>query len=127
MAKRNFRGYLQGETVRAKKYLYVLRPLLAVRWIELRGILPPVEFRMLLDGVLDDEPLKREIEELLKRKTSGLEHDEGPRNSIVHEFCERELARIEEPQFLRAAGAEAALDLDSLFLDCLSRYAPSGF
>ncbi len=33
MAKKNFRGYLQDETVRFKKYLYGLRPLVAVvRW-----------------------------------------------------------------------------------------------
>lgn len=34
MARKNFRGYLQGEQVRLKKYFYVLRPLLAVRWVE---------------------------------------------------------------------------------------------
>jgi predicted nucleotidyltransferase len=37
MARKNFRGYLQGETVRLKKYFYVLRPLLAVRWVEAEG------------------------------------------------------------------------------------------
>jgi hypothetical protein len=34
MARSNHRGYLRGETVRTKKYLYVLRPLLACQWIE---------------------------------------------------------------------------------------------
>ena len=34
MASRNFREYLRGDTVIRKKYLYVLRPLLAVNWIE---------------------------------------------------------------------------------------------
>lgn len=34
MARKNFRGYLQGDEVRLKKYFYVLRPLLAVRWVE---------------------------------------------------------------------------------------------
>jgi uncharacterized protein len=33
MAKTNYRGYLQEPTVRLKKYFYVLRPLLAARWI----------------------------------------------------------------------------------------------
>ena len=36
MAKKNFREHLQAETVRYKKYLYVLRPLLAARWIRMR-------------------------------------------------------------------------------------------
>ena len=33
MAKKNFREHLRAEEVRYKKYLYVLRPLLAARWI----------------------------------------------------------------------------------------------
>lgn len=32
-AKSNYREYLKGETVRLKKYFYVLRPLLACKWI----------------------------------------------------------------------------------------------
>ena len=37
MAKKNFREHLQAEEVRYKKYLYVLRPLLAARWIRARS------------------------------------------------------------------------------------------
>ena len=33
MARKNLREHLLGEVVRYKKYLYVLRPLLAARWI----------------------------------------------------------------------------------------------
>jgi hypothetical protein len=32
MARKNYREYLRGDTVRLKKYLYVLRPLLATLW-----------------------------------------------------------------------------------------------
>ena len=35
MARGNVREYLRGETVWRKKYFYVLRPLLALRWLEL--------------------------------------------------------------------------------------------
>lgn len=51
MAQGNYRSYLQGETVRLKKYFYVLRPLLAVKWIEqLRGVVP-MRFHALLATV----------------------------------------------------------------------------
>jgi predicted nucleotidyltransferase len=51
MARRNNRGYLRGEPVRYKRYLYVLRPLLAAQWIsEGRGI-PPMCFQA-LDAVV---------------------------------------------------------------------------
>ena len=33
MARKNLRAHLQGDVVRYKKYFYVLRPLLAARWI----------------------------------------------------------------------------------------------
>lgn len=44
MAEGNYREYLQGEIVRAKKYFYVLRPVLACRWILDRGTPPPMLF-----------------------------------------------------------------------------------
>ncbi len=34
MAKGNYREYLKGDTVWLKKYLYVLRPVLALQWME---------------------------------------------------------------------------------------------
>ena len=37
MAKTNFRGYLRADLVPLKKYFYVLRPLLSVRWLERYG------------------------------------------------------------------------------------------
>jgi uncharacterized protein len=36
MAKTNYRGYLKAEVVPLKKYFYVLRPVLAARWLEER-------------------------------------------------------------------------------------------
>jgi hypothetical protein len=38
MARKNYREHLRGETVRLKKYLYVLRPLLACIWTACCGI-----------------------------------------------------------------------------------------
>lgn len=48
MAKTNYRGYLRAEMVPLKKYFYVLRPLLSVRWIERYGCAAPIEFEKLL-------------------------------------------------------------------------------
>ena len=44
MAKKNFREHLQADEVRYKKYLYVLRPLLAARWIRTQPGVPPMRF-----------------------------------------------------------------------------------
>ncbi len=42
MAEGNYRDYLRGEMVRAKKYFYVLRPILACKWILEKGTPPPI-------------------------------------------------------------------------------------
>ena len=57
MAKSNYREYLQGENVRIKKYFYVLRPILACKWIENSNTMPPMEFEKLLEFQVNDREL----------------------------------------------------------------------
>lgn len=96
MAKGNFREYLQGETVRLKKYFYVLRPVLACLWIE-RGLgVVPMVFDDLVAGVLKDEELKNSIIKLTELKRSGSEMDKGLRITVIHSFIEREITRLGE-------------------------------
>jgi predicted nucleotidyltransferase len=93
MAATNYRGYLRGETVRLKKYFYVLRPLLAARWIERHAAPPPIEFDRLL-ALLPDEPaLRAAIDALLARKRAGAEVDVGAAIPQLTAFIEAELAR----------------------------------
>ncbi len=95
MAKKNFRGYLQGDTVRLKKYLYVLRPLLAVKWIEERASVPPMPFSLLLDilNPKEYEELLAEIDYLLKVKRANTESQYGDKLWHIHNFIEGELDR----------------------------------
>ena len=77
MARGNMREYLRGETVWRKKYFYVLRPLLAVQWIE-RGLGPvPIEFGKLVDATLPAGELRQAVDDLLAEKRSGEELDMG--------------------------------------------------
>lgn len=94
MAKGNFREYLQGETVRLKKYFYVLRPVLACLWIE-RGLgVVPMAFDDLVGGVVNNNGLKDSIARLTELKRSGAEMDSGLRIPMIHSFLEREIARL---------------------------------
>ena len=91
MAKKNFREHLRGEEVRYKKYLYVLRPLLAARWIrDGRGV-PPMRFAALAQATLDDRALLDEINRLLDVKMRAGEAATSPRWNGIHDFIEREL------------------------------------
>lgn len=111
MAHRNFRGYLQGESVRLKKYLYVLRPLLAARWIE-RGLgQPPMRFADLAGYLVTDEALRVEINALLAIKMRSGEAEYSPRWPGIHAFVESELARTAvDADYKKPEGEAAALD-----------------
>ncbi|HWB60539.1 MAG TPA: nucleotidyltransferase domain-containing protein [Chthoniobacteraceae bacterium] len=94
MASGQAKQYLKGEEVRLKKYLYVLRPLLACRWIE-RGLgQPPMEFAELVYHVVDDPLVLLAIAELLARKTAGEELDLGAKIEVLNHFINAELARM---------------------------------
>src|ERR1035438_109632 len=96
MAKGNFREYLRSETVRVKKYFYVLRPLLGCRWIE-AGLGPvPMEFGALVEKVATIDILKQEVFSLLRRKQSGQELDFEPRIPAISDFIESELERLKQ-------------------------------
>lgn len=95
MAQGNYREYLKGEEVRVKKYFYVLRPLLAIRWIEQETDVMPMAFGALVERSVDSQALRQAIEGLLEQKKLGQELDIGPRIGIISEFIERELSRLE--------------------------------
>jgi len=91
MAEGNFREFLNKDFVRTKKYLYVLRPVLACDWIKATNTMAPVEFMQLLDSQLDEGSVKLEIQRLLVRKIAGEELDEEPRNQILNDYLEERI------------------------------------
>jgi predicted nucleotidyltransferase len=95
MAEGNYREYSRGDTVWRKKYLYILRPLLAIGWIEKEDSAVPMEFRILVDRLVSDSGLRRAIDNLLEAKKSGKELDRGPAIPELNAFIDSELRRLE--------------------------------
>ena len=126
MADNNFRSYLKGEIVRRKKYLYVLRPLLAVNWIESGKGVVPIEFDQLVSGTVSDSALLDEIGQLLTLKRNGMESDEGPRFEVIHQFIESEMKRHGDDHD-QAPGSRADVDvLNALFRSTIENDSPVG-
>lgn len=72
-AKSNYTAYLRDkEEIKAKKYFYVLRPLLACQWIMDKGTPPPMLFAELKDAYLDPR-LEDDVNYLLHIKTHSNE------------------------------------------------------
>lgn len=123
MAEGNYRDYLKGEMVKAKKYFYVLRPILACRWILHKHTKPPMLFRDLMDSELD-EALKPAVERLLDLKMNAPEVKEIPRVDEINHYLDASIEAIKEE--IAAFPAEHRPDwspLNTLFLDTVRQYA----
>lgn len=96
MARGNYREYLQGGTVRLKKYLYVLRPLLATLWVEQGRGVAPMRFQDLVGSLVTDPALREAIDQLLAHKRSFGEAEYGRPWPVINRFIERELSRPEQ-------------------------------
>ena len=94
MAQGNYNDYVRGEDIRLKKYFYLLRPILAIKWIEQGYGVAPTAFSTLLERVVIDPMLKQEINRLMKLKETGSETDRGPQSLMVNQFVEAELKRL---------------------------------
>ena len=99
MAEGNYREYLRGETVWIKKYFYVLRPILASRWLE-RGLgVVPTEFEKLVAEIVDDAQLRSDINDLIEQKKQGAELERGPRVPSISTFIDAEMERLSGQTF----------------------------
>jgi predicted nucleotidyltransferase len=119
MAQGNFRDYLKGEQVWRKKYFYVLRPLLAIRWIECGYGVVPTAFDDLVERLVTTPALRTEIITLLEQKRAGAEVDYGPRMPAISAFVESELARLEDARPDYPAGSILTAPLNEIFRDAL--------
>lgn len=114
MARGNFREYLKGQEVWLKKYFYVLRPILACRWIEKFDKPVPMEFQLLVEKTLQDSQLKNDVYNLVERKKSGEELDFGPRIPSISDFVEAEIDRLEKSHPEKAEYKDFS-ELDEIF------------
>lgn len=120
MAEGNYREYLKGEMVRAKKYFYVLRPVLACRWLLDRNTPPPMLFSELISAELP-EYLRPDVESLLKLKTESPEIKEIPRIDILNEYLDLSIDEIKSAAACSTEDLSNNWDrLNSLFLRIVS-------
>ena len=98
MAKNNIRANFNGDEVVLKKYLYVLRPVLACDWILQKHSVPPTEFMKLVDGVLPVN-LKPLVDKLLAEKMAMGEKEKDRRIEEIDSYIEKILNETEGLKF----------------------------
>ena len=97
-----------------KAWFYLLRPLLAMRWIEQGLGIPPMRFDLLMDGVITDTAQRQELDALVEIKRQGDERDEFTPPLLVNAFVEAEWERLQQGTPALTAEQQKA-DLDALF------------
>ena len=119
IAKTNYRQYLQGETVRLKKYFYALRPIFACRWIIEHKSAPPMSFLELADEYLDKN-IALEVRNLLRLKMDTPELGESKRIDIINDYIESSIAEIETMiTDCQSTDSKKWDELNSIFLNIL--------
>ena len=111
MANNNYQAYLQGTEVKIKKYFYVIRPLLAAKWIIDTKTQPPMLFSELMAAELPVE-LMSTVKKLLEMKQNMPEMGLAPKIKVLDDFIDTELEAIK-----KAADEEESLDRDWTLLD----------
>lgn len=102
MERGHDRAYLQGEAVGAKKYLYMVRALLAARWCLEEGAPAPMLLHDLMTAKLPAQ-VEPAVANLLAVKAAGKEHQ---RVAHIPEL-EAWIAREDEELFAQAQAASA--------------------
>lgn len=115
--------HFNGEEVKLKKYLYALRALLALNYIEAGLGLPPMEFKTLLDAIAP-KAVHRRATELVERKRNTPELGMGPTIPELNSYIHAELDRLEgelTPQGRPVLdGQEMRTELNEIFRSAIS-------
>ena len=94
MAESNYRECLKGEIVRAKKYFYVLRPILACKWILEKETPPPMLFSELVKSELDST-VSKDVVRLLDLKMNSPETKTIPRVESLNKYLESSIEEVQ--------------------------------
>ena len=94
LAESQYRKFVDGkDAVKLKKYFYVLRPVMALRWMRLRpGEAVPMDFGTLRSAAALEPGIDGFLDDLLARKAKTRELGAGPRLPELDSLVEGEIA-----------------------------------
>ena len=122
MAMNHDRRYLDKRGYELKRFLYHLRGLLASQWAIERRSYPPVLFNDLADAMVKVERIRKEIEEIVRLKKAGAEHNCMTVSQALIDYAV--LLNCQITESLRTLAPEQPVDiepLNRLLLDTINR------
>lgn len=120
-ANKNYYEFLLEGRVKYKKYFYVLRPILACKWIEKRQCPPPVLFDRLVQEMLEED-MRPVVEGLLQQKTKMIEAEKGPRIDELNAYIQENLTAIKmKTEAMEDDGKRDWEEINRLFIEILRK------
>lgn len=94
LGQRQWKAYVEGKKeVNLKKYFYIVRPAMALRWLRMNPtITPPMNFADLKDGIDLSLSLSAKLDELLVMKSKSKELGSASRIGEVDSFIMNEFS-----------------------------------
>lgn len=125
LGERQYKVYVEGRSeVKLKKYLYIIRPALAIRWLRKHpDRLPPMNFQALCNGVDLPKELENTLEAILEKKRLSKELGMHARIPVVDTFTKKEFTWAREKTKERQEPRTKLLDeADELFRQIVKDY-----
>ena len=94
MAKSNYDGGFFSESIKLKRYFYLLRPLLSAEWVFTKNEMPPLEFEKLTD-LLPEGEIRGTVAKLVEDKRNGSKRNEGAPIPFLNEYITRRIGELE--------------------------------
>jgi len=111
-----------GEEFKIKKYFYVLRSLLAAKWIIEKNEIAPMEFHILMEQIQGKTELVKAINILWEKKKVAMEGALTSVQPIIHEFVKTEFARCDEAVKNVVRRDNDKTELDIFFRKIIEQY-----
>ena len=122
MASKDMETLRKNREIKLKKYFYMLRSLLASKWVMLYHEKPPILLSKLLT-LVKDEPFHREVDKLLEIKKAGGKGIKTVGNKIINKFIFDTKKEVEEMAKKIPDSKKTDLEfLDKFFLDKVLYY-----
>jgi uncharacterized protein len=128
MTNHLYKKYLEGRNIiLLKKYFYVIRSILAGRWVISMEDPIPINFLTLVDFILIDQKLKDDIYNLVSIKENDTEKKYIPKNPEIECFIEDSLKSFQIYNERNNSKDIVKKDIDNLnifFKNTLNKYQP---
>lgn len=118
IATNSYRSINQEGTVKLKKLFYVIRPVLAARWIADRTSVPPMEINALLD-ILEDQQIRAQVLQLIAIKERADEDYVHPVPREIRHFLEQQLNELQSLQLITRHAVPGVDQLNDFFRELL--------